>query len=43
MRWISYFADYASLQARPVEQHYCAVIGDINGALINAIDFLCAY
>jgi hypothetical protein len=39
MRWLSYFADYASLQARPVEQDYCAVIGDIDWALTDGIDF----
>ena len=39
MHWIRYFADYASLQARLVEQDYCAVIGDINGVLIDGIDF----
>jgi hypothetical protein len=38
MPWLSYFADYASLQARLVEQHYCAVIGDINGVLSDGID-----
>jgi hypothetical protein len=39
MGWIGYFADYASLQARPVEQDYCAVIGDIDWALTDGIDF----
>jgi hypothetical protein len=39
MRWLSYFANYALLHAKPIEQHYCAVIGDINWALSHGIDF----
>jgi hypothetical protein len=38
MRWLSYFADYASLQARPVEHDCCAVIGDIDCDLTDGID-----
>ena len=38
MRWLRYFADYALLHAKPIEQDYCAVIGDIDWALTDGID-----
>jgi hypothetical protein len=39
MRWLSYFANYALLQARPVLPDYYAVIGDINWIPTHGIDF----
>jgi hypothetical protein len=36
---LSYFADYALLHAKSVEQDYCAVIGDIDWDITHGNDF----